>query len=251
MILKSTVKLHDHPKNFRSAVRIGMFLSAAQKIQNDMTDYESKSDHKVATDKYFIVKIECLNDSVDLTEFVKKDLRAKNLLRTSIICGYVYYNVAYILYSSVDVADVHFLNGSHQELCSHYASNSAMYNHSQTRCSLVEFDSRTKVLIYFQTKIYENMKTSLTYHSDGFVTATEATNLSFQEAIDKFNSGVNIGTTTSVEWENLEPYERYGSFYKLVNTPISTSAGADKKFVILSEPFDSHGLNKYTSYLFS
>jgi len=216
-----------------------MYLSSVQKLQNDIVGYEQTSDHKIALDKYFIVRIESLDTTIDLTDFTKKDILAKTLLHTSIICGYVYYNTAYILYSSVDVNNGHFLDGSHQHICSHYASNCAIKTQKQAKCSLIEFDTRTKILAYFQTKIFENMKESMVYHSHSLVTPYDIAKLSFGELIEKFDAKTESG------WSGLSSYECYGSFYKL------QIKGSEKKFAVLSELIDMHHSDKYTAYLFS
>jgi len=216
-----------------------MSLSSLQRLSNDMLLCEHNSDHKVKPENYYVVRIELLDDSGDLTEFAKKDIIAKHTMGEAIMCAYVYYNTAYILYSSTDTKP-HYLSGSHHELCSHYASNSTMFTGYRSRCSIIEFESRTKILVYFQTKVFENMKKSIIYLSNVSIDKKEVEMLTQKELI------AALEKRAAVKWEEASTGERFGTFYKFHVLP-----NGSKKFSTISELFDAKNMDKYTSYLFN
>jgi hypothetical protein len=209
-----------------------------QRVANDMVSCEHDSDHKVKSENYYIVRLELLDDTLDLSEFAKKDIMAKHIMGEAIMCAYVYYNTAYILFSSTDTK-LHYLGGSHHELCSHYASNATKFTGSQTRCNIIEFDSRTKILVYFQTKVFENMRASVKYLSNVTIDKKEASTLTQQELIDALEK------RTAVKWADTPSSERFGIFYKY-----HVLANGTRKFSIMSEQFDAKHMDKYHSYLF-
>lgn len=215
-----------------------MALSSLQRISNDMTLCEEDSDHKVKPENYYIVRIELLDDEGDLCEFAKKDIMAKHVMGFPVLCAYVYYGTAYILFSSTD-SKPHYLEGSHHALCSHYASNASIYTGYQTKCGVIEFNSRTKILIYFQMKVFDNMKASMRFLSNITIDKKESATLTQKELVD------TLEKRASVKWESALPSERFGTFYKY-----HVLANGTKKFSTLSELFDVKNMDKYTSYIF-
>lgn len=213
-------------------------LSSIQRVFNDIILTEQNSNHKVVPENYFVVRVEILKDDIDMTEFAKKDLVAKKILRTSVLCGYVYKNVYTVLFSSTE--DNHYLDGSHHELCSHYASNAAIFTKSQARCTITELESRTKVLIYFQTKIFENMKTSIIKLSNISIDKKDTSNLTQKELIEMLEK------KASINWEDISCSEKYGTFYKYVLLQDGT-----KKFSLLTEYLDMKNIEKYNTYIFT
>lgn len=211
-------------------------LSSFQRIINDVNVIQDSSDHKVKNENYFIVKIELHNKDVDMTDFVKKDLIAKHILNTSVICGYVYRNTAYIIYSSIENAH-HYLNGSHHAICSHYASNAAINTRSQAICSIIEFESRTKLLVYFQIKIFENTKDFIYRVSNNNIVNNDIIELTQDELIQKLEK-------LNIFWDQISSSEKYGSFYKFY------VENGTKKFLTLSERWDSKNMDKYKTYFF-
>lgn len=213
-------------------------LSSFQRIKNDMSLCEQSSDHKVRQENYFVVRIESHDVNTDMSEFAKRDIIAKTILGTSVICAYTYYNVSYILFSSTN-GTPHYLDGSHHEICSHYASNATLFTKNHVRCSIIEFESRIKILVYFQMKVFENMKTSILYLSDVTIDKKEVLTLTQNELI------AVLEKRASVIWNATPSAKRFGTFYKYYVLP-----NGGKKLSILSEIIDESNLDKYNSYLF-
>lgn len=216
-----------------------MALSSSQRVLNDISSYEDSSDHKVSKQNYYIVRLELHDDTKDITEFAKKDVVAKYAMNQSVICAYVYFNTAYILFSSVDDTVDHYLHGSHQALCSHYASNAALYHGCHVTCNIIELTSRTKVLVYLQTKVFENTKKSLRKLSNITISKKETFQLTQSELIDMLEK------RAAVKWQDSAPNIRYGSFYKY-----EIDNKGVKKFSVLSDQLNAKTIEKCSMYLF-
>jgi hypothetical protein len=213
-------------------------LSSLQRVTNDIALCEQSSDHKVKREHYFIVKIELLDESKDMSDFAKKDIIAKHTMGENVVCVYVYRNTIYILFSSTDTKP-HYLDGSHQDLCSHYASNASIFMKCHTRCNVIEFESRTKILIYFQTKVFENTKNSIRRLSKITIDKKETSSLTRKELIEALEK------RSSIKWDQAQPADRFGIFYKYQVFPDGT-----RKFSTISEVFDTKSMDKYSSYIF-
>lgn len=211
-----------------------MASSSTRRIQNDMTFYEDSSDRKIASNLYYTVRIICKGD----IESEKIRTTAKSLAKT--IAGddgkplavYCYDKEMYLLFSSLEKNSSHHLNGSHHGICSFYASKLSQELKSDTVCSIVELDSRTKVIVYFQTKIYENVKRKLLKMSKT-LQKKDLEALTFSEMVKDVPN-----------WEDVPVHDRFGVFYKHV-----TISGKDK-YSVLSEMVDLKTMDKYVSYLF-
>lgn len=215
-----------------------MNLSSYQRLMNDIRACEENSDKKINSDVYFIVKLSLLNEDIDITSFIKKDLVAKNIMNVEALSAYVYRNTAYILFSSVE--GTHYLDGSHHALCSHYASNATEYHGCHAISKVIELDNRDKVSIYLQAMVTENMKETIRRVSNITVSKKETTALTHAELINLLEQKTNI------KWDETPTAQKYGIFYKLC-----VGKDGTKKFSTLSEIINSKSIEKLNDFLFT
>lgn len=208
--------------------------SSSKRLQNDVLSYESASDRKIERNMYYIVCIR-LENKTSGPLLIKKLIR-QNFDGDSLpLVGYVYSDYIYLLFSSLEDANgEHFNNGSHHKICSYFSSTISRSQDMNVECSIVELDSRTKVLVYFQTKIYENAKESI-FSLLGNVKKKEFDTLSMFEMIERLKK-------KSISWNDIPSIERFGTFYKYI------SKGG--KLSTLSELIDIREIEKYNAYLF-
>jgi hypothetical protein len=132
----------------------------------------------------------------------------------------------------------HNANGSQQRICSEIASFiTKQYNRLLT-CSIIEFNSRVQILVYFQVHVYEKM---INFTKDSLgdkIKRKELSQLTIQETKDLFNRHCNK------KWDEQEPMKRYGIFYKY------KTDGDTEKFLTLSEFIDIRCMEKYNDYIF-
>lgn len=208
--------------------------SSSKRLQNDIENYESSSDKKIASNMYYIVYVRLENER-EGPSLVKKLIKTKFDNDEMPLVAYTYSNDVYFLFSSLENSKEHFMNGSHHKICSYYASTIARERDMNVSCSIIELDSRTKILIYFQTKVYENARKTTIKLLKG---KSDLEKMSFFELMD-------ILKTKSINWDDLTANEKFGVFYKYL-----VSDSGKGKLSTLSELFDLRNKDKYTSYLF-
>lgn len=206
-------------------------FSSSKRLLNDIALCEENSDRKIPSEKYYVVHIKIEKDQ-DVTSIAKTILKTENAL-----AAYVYQNEIYLLFSSVEKKG-HNLGGSHQKICSDYASKISIETTSPTMVKIVELESRTMIMIYFQTKVFENAKRSALCLSKNKITKKEINQFTFSEIIPLLES------RSTVVWANVSPNYRFGTFYKYVKT------SKTEKFVTIAELINMKDLEKYSSYFF-
>jgi hypothetical protein len=209
--------------------------SSSKRVQNDISACEENSDRRIPADKYYIVFIELVGTD-SLTNTVKTFLKNRDEHRA--LAVYVYENQAHLLFSSVEEGD-HYLRGSHHAICSEYASLVTLEHKCSSRVKIVELDSRTVILVYFQTKVFENAKKSAHLLSKNTITKKEINQLTFGEIIPLLKE------KASVSWEKIAGGQRFGTFYKYL-------IGSDhrEKFITLTGLIDMQDIERYTGYFF-
>jgi hypothetical protein len=210
-------------------------LSSSKRIQNDIASHEENSDRRIPSDLYYVIVIEVSSDC-DVLAVVKGWLKDRPF--HSALVAYVYHHEIYLLFSSVEDKE-HYLKGSHQALCSEYASLATLEFEGKTNVKIVELESRTKVLIYFQTKVFENSKRSAQSLSKNTISKKEICQLTFGEIVSALQD------RASVAWDKIPLVDRFGMFYKYV------LRGEKERFSVLSEHINLQDLEKYTTYFFS
>lgn len=212
--------------------------SSSKRLQNDVLNYESSSDRKIASNMYYIVCIH-LEINSDGSSLAKKLIRQDFEGDGAPLAVYTYFNDVYLVFSSLEESKgEHYLSGSHQKICSYFASSIARTIDMNIICSIVELDSRTKVLVYFQTKIYENAKKSIMVLLKG-KKRKEIDSLSMFELLELLKKH-------AIKWADLPSIERFGMFYKYIHVE-----GEKGKLSTLSELIDIREIGKYTAYLFN
>jgi len=207
-------------------------LSSAKALQNKVSSIEEESDRKIPRDFYYIVWLRTDKPVSDLIKkLIKKNYENDNLP----LIIYSYASEFCLLFSSLENEE-HFMKGSHQKICSYFASLASRLLDTLVICSIVEFDSKPKILIYFQTKIYENAKKSVLENSNGKIATKDIQNGTLYESIEILKSN-------SIFWEKIEPHKRFGTIYKYKTDT--------KKLSALSELMDVRNMDKYTSYYFN
>lgn len=210
--------------------------SSSKKLQHNILSYETSSDRKIAYNMYYIISIELERESSSLIKKLIRKVYEEDGM--PLIC-YLYANNVYLLFSSLENPDTnHFLGGSHHKLCSYFSSTISREKDMNVTCSIIEMDSRTKVLIYFQTKVYENTKRTVEKLLKGKVNKKEFENLSMFESLELLK-------TNSINWQSIPSIERFGTFYKYVE-----GEGGKGKLSTLSELFDVRDMEKYNAYFF-
>ncbi len=278
-IFPKTLKRNDTCLKFSMA-------SSTKSLQNDILSYESASDKKIVPEMYYIISLR-IGDSED--GVVKQAEKCKNgsislikkLIKKSFgedgtpLVAYSYGCTIYFLFSSLDISKQHFMDGSHHKICSFYASTLSREYDISVTCSIVELDTRTKVIVYFQTKVYENTRETIIKLMPKSEKIDE--NLSMFEMLEKLKahsvvpktkttSPAKLSSTSKTsfspakqsqtlvpwsssisvpKWDEIPKGERFGTFYKYVQ-----SRDGKGKLSTLSELLDLRDLNKYMAYLF-
>jgi hypothetical protein len=212
-------------------------ISSSKRLQNDIAVHEENSDRRIPSDMYYVLLVEIADEvsGNSVSNVVKGWL--KNKKEHPILVAYVYRNSIGLLFSSVEDRE-HYLKGSHQALCSEYASLAAIEFQTKINVRIIELESRTKILVYFQTKVFENSKRSAQLLSKTTLSKKEINQLTFGEIINALEE------RASVKWDEISAGERFGTFYKYV------ARDGKEKFSTLAEPIDMQEIGKYTSYLF-
>lgn len=210
-----------------------MASSSTRRIQNDVSFYEESSDHKISPNFYYVVRVGLKVDTSEKIRNVAK-IMAKTVAGDDgkPLVVYTCDTEIYMLFSSLEKNETHHLKGSHHALCSFYSSMLSREHQCDVLCSIIEMDSRTKVIVYFQTKIYENAKRSLLKMTKKLL-KKDADTLTFSE----MTKGVPA-------WETTPAVDKFGVFYK------HHSVGDKEKYSTMSELVDLKNMDKYMSYLF-
>ena len=212
--------------------------SSSKRLQNDIAPPEETSDRHISHDMYYIVTIE-LSEEPKSTAIVSGMVKGWLMTRKEhqALVAYVYRNEIYLVFSSVEDTG-HYLKGSHQALCSEYASLAALQFGCKVNVKIIEIESRTRILIYFQTKIFENAKKSALGLSKNSITKKQIGQLTLGEIIQALRD------RASVVWDKISPAERFGMLYKYL------IVGDKEKFVTMAEMINIQEMDKYTSYFF-
>ena len=218
-----------------------MLVSASRKIQNDIQALYSQSDRLIDPSHHYIVRVEYENPKIDATGISKHFTGGLDGLPTRPLVVYAHRNIAHLLFSAVDSesGESHQYGGSHHTVCSKYCSMATLDANSRAICSILEFDSRSKVIIYFQTKIQEAIDYAVISNSSGNITKKNVNQHTFAECVDILKK------KAGVEWSKLTPHSRFGAAYKRV----TTDAG-EEKYSVLSEQVNLQDMDRYISYFF-
>lgn len=206
-------------------------MSSMKRLQNDINLKEDISDRQIPNEYYYIILIQPSNKS-STTALAKKLLISEN----KPLCAYVYGTSIYLLFSAVEDGQ-HHLSGNHHALCSKYTSLAVLELGCEVMTKIIEIETRTKVLVYFYSKICENMKQTAMIKSNGKIEKKDLTQLTFGEIKKELMS------RCSIAWDNIPNEEKYGTIYKYISTP-------KPKYSALSEMINLSMPDKYIAYIF-
>jgi hypothetical protein len=212
-------------------------LPASKRVQNDIFQCESESDKKVAPESYYILKITLNTFDVErgtLNSYIKTLLKERAHTHCPLV-GYVYKNTSYMVFSSRD--EEHYMEGSHQGICSEYASMFAIHFGCNIDIRLVELDTRTRIITYFHSKIHDNTKQTMIECSNAQITKRDINNFTFGECLELLSK-------KNISWEGISTSDKYGTFYKYIVD------GETEKYMTLSEIIDVRDMKRYMTYFF-
>jgi len=224
-------------------------LSSSRRVHNDVNEYEENSDRKIPFSSYYIIKVD-LSKATSTPKTVINS--AKYVLRSGTkygsivnlpLAAYTFDNEIYFLYSCIDQGE-HYRSGSHQLICSEMASLLTREHNGLVLCSIIEFDSRTKIYAYFQDKIVENSRKKIVGLSKGTITKKEAHSLTLTEC------EAALMERAGISWSEIPNNDRFGVFYKYICEENKSEAVKTEKFSVLSEMINFRDLDKYEKYLF-
>jgi hypothetical protein len=162
-----------------------------------MTTMKRQGRRSVPDDSYYVVKIRPVESNVGSLLLRSAKMIFAQWKETFETNGptimYTYPGLVIFLFSSVDApvdkectCNGHWFGGDHQRICTELCSFFTLRLTSLTRCSLTEIPTRTKVIAYFHTKVYENGGGSFHKMTDN---GMETRNDFMESAVENVNSG--------------------------------------------------------------
>lgn len=238
-----------------------MALSHLKRIENEICLLETESDKIIKSENYYIIRIKINMDipshevkesqsqdtilsesssfeedeNCDQEEISIEDLSQKLLLglpdhQPSIV--YFRNCEIFLLFSCLDENKIHFLGGSHHKLCSKYCSYICnIFNGKYcVECSIIEFDSQTKIFTYFLSKVHN-------FYFNFLVEISEIDNAS-ELSISELEKNIDV--------KNWVDPDKFGTFFKL-------NKGKKNSIYIssLSKLLSAKDIENYRKFLFS
>jgi len=214
-------------------------MSAVKRLQNSIAVCEEESDRCIPPESYYIIKF-VLDARIDVDNIIRYGKEI--LLDKSNNIPLVFYSFGhdlYILFSSMEEdGKAHYLQGRHHDLCSKYASHATLYFQYEVIARIVELTTRTKVLAYFHTKVYENTRDAMVTLSREKLSKREASQLTLGE-IKRI-----LQERSKVIWDKISTKERFGEFYKV------REVDGKKKYTVMSEMINLQETQRYSDYVF-
>lgn len=227
---------------FKNKLIFCSMSSATKILTHDVSAIERNSDRIIEKNKYYVLTFEIQNiEDEDLSRYAKKLLIDEYGQDSFPLVCYIDKKTIYLLFSSLENRE-HNFNGSQQIICSYYASNFALKIEKPVICHIVDFDSKYKVIFYFQVKCYNNTCICIETMSKGKITNQEITNLTQNELTEL------LKTRSKVDWEKISAKDKFGVFYKY--TPPSEEKPKGK-ITTLSESINPRDINRYMGYFFN
>jgi hypothetical protein len=209
--------------------------SSQTRIKNTVSDHEENSDKYVPNESYYIVVLS-LNESEQLTKIAKKIAKTSYGDDQTPLAVYLCPKRIYILFSSLEDKR-HYLNGSHHLLISKFVSEISRETNTHVNGTIIEFDSRTKVIVYFHSKIHETSNNYAFQLIKPEMTKQNYTKLTFTEVVDKL-----LKQKPRIVWSELDTSLKFGVMYKYMPEK--------QKYCIISEAFDIQNIERYSTFLF-
>lgn len=217
-----------------------MTTSNIKRLRHEMRHLEEISDKYIPHDMYYIVKV----TGIDAIEGSAKKW-GKNFLTRNVthqpLCSYIFQsgpNINIILiYSCLENGEEHYIDGSYSKIISQYASLLGRELNIDVVVNIVEFETRTQLLMYFSCLIHQNSRLSMITHSGNKITLSDIRNHTQQELLEKLSE-------SGVDWSSIPEENKYGVFYKLKRRRGNIVIAS------LSEAFDTRDIKKYSIFIF-
>lgn len=205
--------------------------SSLKRIKNECIDLEKQSDKKILPDNYYTVHIHVEEgNNEDIIKSCKFFLK-----KTEAFLGYVHGDCdIYLIFSCLQDGGNHFLDGSHQNICSYFSSVVSRNYDCNVISKIIEFECKTTILLYFSYLIFKNLSKYVSDKSSNTLKEKDIEFLTLSEienALSKF----------SLKFNEIPQSEKYGTFYKLIS---------GDNFETLSEPIDIRKRDTYDVFFF-
>jgi hypothetical protein len=211
--------------------------NSTKRLQNSVAEYESTSEKKVPPRSCYVVRMVIHSDEVQ--NIAKIFCKEKIDVDDRPLAVYYYSDTIYLLFSPLESNLQHHFSGSHHSLCSFYSSLISKKYQCDVKCSIIELDTKTKVLTYFHVKIYESTKKTLFQLANGGIKDIEIDNLTLGECIKI------VETKTKKKWSSFPSILRHGIFYKY------RIKDGKEKLATFSDFLNLENTNKFEAYLFA
>ncbi len=230
------------------------------RLQNSLNDSNIQLSRYIDKSNYFILCATFATNAENDIEYIKS--LSKNILEGKYIDTldvlntqpplsiYSYTNGIIMLFSNMPNSS-HFYNGSHQHIISYFSSRMSLLFNKIVNCTILEFSTRTKLLIFFHTLIFQ--------HQIDFLIQALKQQLNDKGKLIKNNMPIidhflldKLILDDAIEyygrenWESLHKHIKFGVFIKLKKQPSKTH-----QFQIISEFFDMNkNYEKYETFFF-
>ena len=222
--------------------------SNVKRLHNEIISLEEDSDSCIPYDKYYVIRISVLCQQSISDEESSLDTIAQELLSLNSehqpLVAYTHTTEVLLLFSCLSEGEKHYLNGSHQLLCSEYCNvfHNKLYRiqHDTLKvtCRIIEFSTQTKVFAYFSWILYQCTLATIISLSKGQIKEKDTSLFPVTELVEK------LETHCHVKWAKILNSDKYGMFYKLKKKKSKLYISS------MSEAFDAREDKKYISYLF-
>ena len=227
--------------------------SNVKRLHNEIISLEENSDSCISYNKYYVIRITILQNSLIDNEvhtndnekctlhIITQELLSLNSKHQPLVT-YTHGNEVLILFSCLSEGEKHYLNGSQQLLCSEYCSlfYSKLPYKSSTKiiCRIIEFSTQTKVFAYFSWVVYQCTLATIISLSRKRIKEKDTSTFPITELVEMLENKCNI------KWSEENSSDKYGTFYKLKKKKSKLYISS------MSEAFDAREDRKYITYLF-
>lgn len=182
---------------------------------------ESSSNMTIPQEHHYII-------SVVIQKTTTHELNCKKLCEfasTEILRGSVnhkplltyYYDDKIIAVFSCSNDRPHYMNGSYCKILSQWCSNFVLKLQTHVECNIIQFETKTRLLMYIMHEVYNNQAKTFLRLGEGFITEKDVVTLTEGELKSKLES-------KGIHWKSLTLKEKYGVFYKLTKKNNHVSA---------------------------
>lgn len=220
--------------------------SNVKRLHNEIISLEENSDSYIACDKYYVIRVTVsynpeISDKDKDLDTIAQELLSLNSEHQPLVV-YTHDSEVLLLFSCLSEGEKHYLNGSHQLLCSEYCStfyNNLPQTHiSKITCRIVEFSTQTKVFAYFSWVVYQCTLSAIVRLSNKQIKEKDTSSFPISELVEKLERECNV------KWSKVVNSVKYGTFYKLKKKKSKLYISSTSEALVARED------RKYIEYLF-